>query len=275
MEINSKVKLNNGVEMPWLGLGVFRASDGEEVKNAVIAALNHGYRSIDTAEIYENEHGVGEGIRESGIARDKIFLTSKVWNNNQGYEKAIAAFERSLEKLQTNYLDLYLIHWPKGKISVETWRALEELYAKGMVRAIGVSNFLTSQLEQFLPYCKIIPAVNQIEFHPILAQPGLLSYCKQKGIQPEAWRPIMKGDVNNIPLLRELGSKYNKTPVQVVLRWDIQKGVVTIPKSVHRERIISNADIFDFELSNEDVYKIDSLDAGTRTGPDPYIIEKQ
>jgi diketogulonate reductase-like aldo/keto reductase len=275
MEISSRVKLNNGVEMPWLGLGVFRVADGNEVRNAVITALTHGYRSIDTAEIYGNEAGVGEGIIESGVPRDEIFLTSKVWNEHQGYKKTIEALEKSLERLQTNYLDLYLIHWPKGKISVETWSAMEELYRNGKVRAIGLSNFLVRQLNDFLPHCNIIPAVNQIEFHPRLVQPDLLIYCKQRGIRPEAWRPIMKGEVNNIPVLQKLAEKYKKTPVQIVLRWDIQKGVVTIPKSVHKERIISNADIFDFELSDEDVHTIDMLDTGTRLSLDPNVVEKE
>lgn len=272
MNISSKVKLNNGVEMPWLGLGVFRTEEGEEVETAVKAALKHGYISIDTASIYQNERGVGKAIRESGVPREEIFLTSKVWNTEQGYKTTLDAFEESLQKLQTNYLDLYLIHWPKGKLSVETWKALEELYQKGKIRAIGVSNFLVHHLEDFLPECKIIPAVNQVEFHPVLLQPELLKYCQSKNIQLEAWSPIMKGKVNDVPLIKELAAKYGKTPVQIVLRWDIQKGVVTIPKSVKPERIISNADIFDFELSSNDVVKIDLLDQNRRLGFHPDKI---
>jgi len=272
MDISSKVRLNNGVEMPWLGLGVFRSEEGAEVENAVKTALGNGYRSIDTAAIYQNERGVGNAIRESGVKREEIFLTSKVWNNRQGYESTLAAFDESLEKLQTDYLDLYLIHWPKGKRSVESWKALEELYEKGKIRAIGVSNFLVHHLEDFLPECKVIPAVNQVEFHPELVQPELLEYCKKKGIQPEAWSPIMKGKVNDIPVMQEIAVKYGKTPVQVVLRWDIQKGVVTIPKSVHAERIISNTKIFDFELSDEDMAKIDGLDENKRIGFHPDKI---
>ena len=272
MNISSKVKLNNGVEIPWFGLGVFKAKDGQEVENAVLTALEHGYRSIDTAAVYDNEKGVGKAIRESGIPRKEIFLTSKVWNTDQGYQSTFQAFEESLERLQTNYLDLYLIHWPKGKRSVETWKAMEELYEKGMIRAIGVSNFLEHHLDDFLPGCKIIPAVNQYEFHPELIQPGLLAYCMEKGIRPEAWSPIMRGKVNDIPVLQALAAKYGKTPVQIVLRWDIQKGVITIPKSVTPERIISNADIFDFELSEEDIAKIDRLDKNHRTGGHPDHI---
>ncbi len=272
MDISSKVKLNNGIEMPILGLGVFRSEEGEEVENAVKTALMHGYLGIDTASIYQNERGVGKAIKESGLNREDIFLTSKVWNTEQGYGRTLKAFSNSLDKLQTEYLDLYLIHWPKGKRSVETWKALEELYEEGKIRAIGVSNFLIHHLEEFLPECKIIPAVNQVEFHPELIQPKLLTYCQNKGIQLEAWAPIMKGKVNEIPVMQEIASKYGKTPVQVVLRWDIQKGVVTIPKSVKPERIVSNADIFDFELSAEDMAKIDALDNNNRIGFHPDKI---
>ncbi len=272
MNITSTTKLNNGVEMPWLGLGVFRSKEGEEVEIAVKTALEHGYRSIDTAAIYENERGVGKSIKASGVPRNEIFLTSKVWNSDQGYQSTLEAFEVSLEKLQTDYLDLYLIHWPKGQRSVETWKALEELYKKGRVRAIGVSNFLVHHLDDLLPHCKIVPAVNQVEFHPELIQPKLLEYCQKREIQLEAWSPIMKGNVTKIGTIQELAKKYNKTEVQVVLRWDIQKGVVTIPKSVTPERIISNADIFDFELEPEDMAKIDALDKEKRIGGHPDKI---
>lgn len=166
MNIASTTKLNNGVKMPWLGLGVFRADDGEEVETAVKTALGHGYRSIDTAAVYENERGVGNAIRESNVPREDIFLTSKVWNSEQGYESTMEAFEESLDKLRTDYLDLYLIHWPKGKKSVDTWKAMQELYEKGKIKAIGVSNFLVHHLEDFLPECAVKPAVNQVEFHP-------------------------------------------------------------------------------------------------------------
>ncbi len=272
MDISSKVKLNNGVEMPWLGLGVFQSVDGNEVINAIHSALDTGYRSIDTAAVYRNEKGVGSAICESSVPRNEIFLTSKVWNSEQGYDSTKAAFEESLEKLQTDYLDLYLIHWPKGQLSLETWKAMEELYEAGRIRAIGVSNFLVHHLEDFLPHCKVIPAVNQVEFHPRLVQPELLKYCQEKGIQPEAWSPIMRGQVMEIPLLKELGEKYGKSPVQITLRWDIQKGVITIPKSVTKERIQSNADIFDFELLPEEMAQIDALDLNQRTGPHPDQI---
>jgi diketogulonate reductase-like aldo/keto reductase len=272
MNITSSTTLNNGIKMPWLGLGVFLSREGSEVENAVKIALENGYRSIDTAAIYQNEQGVGKAIAESGVPREEIFLTSKVWNSDQGYKTTLKAFEESLDKLQTSYLDLYLIHWPKGNRSVETWKALEELYEKGKIRAIGISNFLVHHLDDFLPECKIMPAVNQVEFHPELIQPDLLEYCKSKGIQLEAWAPIMKGRINDIPIMLDLAEKYGKTPVQVVLRWDIQKGVVTIPKSVKQERIISNAAIFDFELSPTDMAKIDALDKNSRIGFHPDRI---
>ncbi len=268
----SKVKLSNGVEMPWLGLGVFRSKDGPEVENAVKVALETGYRSIDTAAIYQNEKGVGKAIIESGVPRKDIFLTTKVWNSDQGYQSTFRAFEKSLEKLQTEYIDLYLIHWPKGELSVGTWKAMEELYKQGRVRAIGVSNFLVHHLQQILDHAHIKPMVNQYEFHPELMQPQLFQFCQENQIQVEAWRPIMEGKVNDIPVFQELSDKYQKSPVQIVLRWDIQKGVVTIPKSVTPERIHHNADIFDFELSTEDMDKIDRLDKNVRMGADPDNI---
>lgn len=263
------VKLHNGVVMPYFGLGVFQTNSGEEVIEAVKAALLHGYRHIDTAAIYKNEAGVGEGIRKSGIAREEVFVVSKVWNKDQGYETTIDAFHQSLEKLKMEYLDLYLIHWPvTGKFN-DTWRALETLYSSGKVRAIGVSNFLQHHLEKLLLTCDVIPMVNQMEFHPFLLQQPLLNYCRDHEIQYEAWAPLMRGKVFEIDLFNELARKYNKTEVQIVLRWNLQKDVVTIPKSARKDRIISNSEIFDFELSTEDMSKIDSLDCHERLGPDP------
>ncbi len=265
----SKVKLCNGLEMPWLGLGVFRSKEGQEVENAVKVALDAGYRSIDTAAAYQNERGVGKAIIESGIPREEIFLTTKIWNSDQGYRSAFQAFEKSLDQLQTEYIDLYLIHWPKGELSSETWKAMEELYEQGRIRAIGVSNFLLHHLVSLMKDARIMPMVNQVEFHPRLIQPELLKFCQDHQIQLEAWRPIMEGKVNDIPIFQALSAKYQKSPVQIVLRWDIQKGVVTIPKSVTPDRIRHNADIFDFELSPEDMAIIDSLDNHGRMGADP------
>jgi diketogulonate reductase-like aldo/keto reductase len=266
---SSQVKLVNGIEMPSLGLGVFRSKEGAEVENAVKCALKAGYRSIDTAAIYGNERGVARAIPESGIPRNEIFITTKVWNSDQGYHSTFSAFEESLEKLQTDYIDLYLIHWPKGQISTETWKAMEELYEQGRVRSIGVSNFLLHHLKHLLDNARIKPMVNQYEFHPRLIQPDLLQFCQENQIQPEAWRPIMEGKVKEIPLFQELSQKYWKSPVQIVLRWDIQKGVVAIPKSVKPERIIHNADIFNFELDPMDIAQIDGLDKHARMGADP------
>lgn len=269
MDIKSTVTLNNGVEIPQLGLGVFLSKEGAEVENAVKYALEAGYRHIDTAAIYHNETGVGKAVAASGVARTDIFITSKVWNSDQGYQSTFKAFEASLERLGADYLDLYLIHWPKGDLSVETWKAMEELHQSGKIRAIGVSNFLEHHLKDFLPHCKIMPAVNQVEFHPYLQQPSLQKFCNGKNIRLEAWSPIMKGQVTEIPLLKELAAKYGKTPVQITIRWELQKGIVTIPKSVKKERIVSNADVLDFEISAYDMEQIDRLDKHYRTGADP------
>src|SRR5690554_1222416 len=259
--------LNNGVEMPWLGLGVLRLREGGEVEKAVQTALEHGYRLIDNAAIYHNEKGVARGIRASGIPRKDLFLSSKVANDQQGYKGTLKAFQRSLDWLQTEYLDLYLVHWPQGDKTFETWAAMEELYEKGKIRAIGVSNFWIHHLEYFLPKVKITPAINQVEFHPELNQQELLSYCKEKNIQLEAWSPIMQGKVMEIPVIKKIAAKYSKTPVQVTLRWELQKGVITIPRSGKPKEIISNAQIFDFELSDEDMSEIDSLNRNKKIFP--------
>ena len=267
--IDGTVTLANGVPMPYLGLGVFLAKDGNEVEQAISYALEAGYRHIDTAAIYKNEEGVGNAINNGQIRRENIFVTSKVWNADQGYESTKQAFEESLNKLKIDYLDLYLIHWPvKGKYK-DTWRAMEEIYRQGKVKAIGVSNFMQHHLEDLLQDAEIKPMVNQMEFHPYLVQQSLLDFCGQYDIQYEAWSPLMKGKIFEVPELLALAEKYQKTVVQVVLRWNLQKGVVTIPKSVKKERIVSNADIFDFELSAEDVAGIDALNRGERVGPDP------
>lgn len=269
MDLKSSITLHNGVQMPLFGLGVFLSKEGSEVEDAVKFALEAGYIHIDTAAIYGNERGVGKAVKESGIPRNEVFITSKVWNSDQGYQSTLKAFEESLEKLGMDYLDLYLIHWPKGDLSIETWKALEEIYESGKAKAIGVSNFLVHHLQDFLPSCKIKPMVNQVEFHPYLQQPSLQKFCANHKIQLEAWSPIMKGKVNDVSVLQALGAKYGKTPVQITLRWEIQKQIVTIPKSVKPERILSNTHIFDFELTEEDMAKIDRLDKHRRVGPDP------
>lgn len=262
-------KLHNGVEMPYFGLGVFKSQEGKEVIQSVKYALDAGYRHIDTAAIYQNETGVGQAIRNSSVHRDEIFVTSKVWNSEQGYDSTLNAFDATMDRLGLEQLDLYLVHWPvKGKYK-DTWKALEHLYKEGHVKAIGVSNFLVHHLEDLLESVEIVPMVNQVEFHPYVVQQKLLDFCKQHQIQFEAWSPIMQGRIFEIKEIVQLAEKYNKNAVQLVLRWNLQKGVITIPKSVKKERIISNAEIFDFEISDEDMKLIDSLDKNQRVGPDP------
>nr|WP_263324537.1 aldo/keto reductase [Neobacillus sp. Marseille-Q6967] len=267
--LKDTVTLHNGVKMPWVGLGVFKVSEGEEVVESVKAAIRNGYISIDTAAIYKNEEGVGQAIRESGVPREELFITSKVWNSDQGYETTLQAFETSLNKLGLDYLDLYLIHWPGVDKYKDTWKALEKLYKDGRVRAIGVSNFLIHHLEDLMSDCEIKPMVNQVEFHPHLTQKELLAFCKKEGIQMEAWSPLKQGQLLNEPVLVDIAHKYNKSVAQVILRWDLQHEVVTIPKSIKEHRIIENADIFDFELSAEDMEKIDALNQDSRAGSHP------
>ncbi|NRR23942.1 aldo/keto reductase [Brevibacillus sp. MS2.2] len=265
--------LYNGVKMPWVGLGVFKVEEGHELELAVKTAIKHGYRSIDTAAIYNNEEGVGRGIRaglqEAGITREDLFVTSKVWNADLGYESTLNAYETSLKKLGLEYLDLYLIHWPvEGKFK-EAWRALETLYKKGLVKAIGVSNFHVHHLEELLKDAEIKPMVNQVEFHPRLSQDELRAYCQEQGIQFEAWSPLMQGQLLDNPELKGIAEKYGKSIAQVIIRWDLQNGVVTIPKSTKEHRIVENASVFDFELSKEDMETIHALNQNHRVGPDP------
>jgi len=261
--------LQNGVKMPWIGLGVFRVEEGEPVENAVRWALEAGYRHIDTAAIYGNERGVGKAIRKSGVPREDVFVTTKVWNSDQGYEKTLAAFDASLERLGMDYVDLYLVHWPVKDLYKETWQALEAIYESGRARAIGVSNFLIHHLQDLMTDARVMPMVNQVEFHPYLQQPELQAFCREHHIQLEAWRPLMKGQVMEIPELVMLGEKHCKNPVQITLRWMIQKRVVTIPKSARKERIFSNIDIFDFSLDEADMALIDRLDRNQRLGRHP------
>lgn len=267
-QMTDYTELNNGVRMPWLGLGVFRAEEGDEVIQAVRYALEAGYRSIDTAAGYQNEAGVGTAIKQSGIPREELFITTKLANSDQGYESTLRAFEESRRKLGLDYIDLYLIHWPGKDKFKQTWKAFEKLQKDGYIRAIGVSNFKIHHLETLKQDSDTIPAVNQVEFHPLNNQQELLQYCKSEGIQLEAWSPIMKGNLD-LPQITELAAKYRKTPAQIVLRWDLQHGIVTIPKSVHQERIQENADIFDFTLSDDDMNVINQLNQNYRFGPDP------
>lgn len=261
--------LNNGLEMPWLGFGVFQIPDGQEVELAVRAALDVGYRSIDTASVYGNERGVGKAIRESSVPREDIFLTTKVWNDDQRAKRTLAAFEESLERLMTEYVDLYLVHWPVKDCYQETWQVMQEIYQSGRAKAIGVSNFMIPHLEDILRDSQVAPAANQVEFHPFLVQPELLEFCQSHEIQVEAWSPLMQGQLFTQKAVQKLAKKYGKTPAQIALRWDLQHNVVTIPKSVRRARIEENAQIFNFEISQPDMDALDALDAGVHVGPDP------
>lgn len=275
--IQDQTVLNNGVEMPWIGLGVFKVEEGPELVNAVKSAIKLGYRSIDTAAIYGNEEGVGQGIREgiaeAGISREDLFITSKVWNSDLGYESAIQAYETSLQKLGLEYLDLYLIHWPvEGKYK-DAWRALEKLYKEEKVRAIGVSNFQVHHLEELLKDAEVKPVINQVEYHPRLTQQEVKAFCRENGIQLEAWSPLMQGQLLDNDIITSIAEKHGKSAAQVILRWDLQNGVITIPKSTKEHRIAANASIFDFELSSDEMEQISSLNQNLRVGPDPDHID--
>lgn len=264
------VTLNNGVEMPQLGFGVFQVPD-EDTTAAVGTALAAGYRSIDTAAVYGNERGVGRALAEAGIARDELFVTTKLWNADQGYDSTLAAFDTSLEKLGLDHVDLYLIHWPTPARDryTDSWRALEKLLADGRTRAIGVSNFQPAHLQRLLDLGGTVPAVNQVELHPGLQQKELRAFHSRHGIVTEAWSPLAQGAVLKDEAITSLAARHGVTPAQVVLRWHLQTGNVVIPKSVTPGRIRQNLDVFGFELTDGDIATIAALDSGMRTGPDP------
>jgi len=271
IRIDTKVKLNNGVEMPVFGLGTYQARKGE-AREAVLQALGIGYRLIDTASMYGNEEDVGEAIRRSGLPREEVFITTKLWNLDHGYERAIAAFEESRKRLSLDYVDLYLIHWPVEGIRGETWKAMEKLLEEGKCRAIGISNYMTWHLEELLSYSSTIPAANQVEFHPYLYLKNLLDFCQFHDIQLESYSPLTKGVKLNDPRLASIASKYSKTPAQILIRWVLQHGVVVIPKSSSKERIEENAAVFDFKISPEDMKTLDSFHQNLRTSWDPSRI---
>lgn len=267
--------LNNGVEMPQLGFGVWQVPD-DEAERAVATALEAGYRSIDTAAIYGNEEGTGKAIATAGIPREDIFVTTKLWNSDQGYDATLRAFDTSLEKLGLDYLDLYLIHWPLPSRDkyVDTYKAFEKLYSDGRVRAIGVSNFLPEHLERLISETSVIPAVNQIELHPHLQQHAARELHAQQGIATEAWSPLGSGKgLLEVPAIVAIGQKHNRTPAQVVLRWHLQLGNIVIPKSVTPSRIKENIDVFDFSLDAEDLAAISALNEDRRLGPDPATFD--
>lgn len=271
MTLQETTELHNGIKMPVFGLGVYKIPDEQQGMEAITHAIKSGYRLIDTASLYDNEQAVGAAVRQSGIDREDIFVTSKVWNTDQGYEETLKAFDTTLDKLGFDYLDLYLIHWPMPKQDKfkDTWRALEKLYEDKKVRAIGVSNFNINHLEDLKTTAKVLPMVNQVECHPHLNQQTLRDYCQAEGIKVQAWSPLKRGDLFEVDSLTEIAKAHKKSVAQVILRWDYQHGILTIPKSVNKGRIEENADIFDFTLSEREMAQIDALHNGDRTGPDP------
>lgn len=270
--ITDTTELSNGVKMPWFGLGTMNTGkEADEVASVVKTAAGLGYRSFDTAKVYKNEVGVGQGLKESGLARDELFVTTKLANSDQGYEQALKAFDESLAKLGLDYLDLYLIHWPMPG-HLESWKALEKLYKDGRVRAIGVSNFMIHHLKALFEVAEIRPMVNQYEHHPLLTQPDLREYCQSQNIQVEGYYALRDSQDN--PRIVEIGKAYHKTPAQVILRWNLQLGVVVIPKSTQAERLRENAAIFDFELSEKDMATINNLGIEKRRNPHPDEVSK-
>jgi 2,5-diketo-D-gluconate reductase A len=264
------ITLNNGVQIPQLGFGVFQVP-ADEVEGAVRNAIEAGYRSIDTAAAYGNEEGVGRAIAASGVPRDELFVTTKLWNDDQGYDSTLRAFDESMKRLGLDQLDLYLIHWPVPSRDryVDTWKAFEKLYADGRIRSIGVSNFQVSHLQRLFNETEVVPAVNQIELHPNLPQEELRKVHATHRIATEAWSPLAQGALLKEQAITGLAEKYGKTPAQIVLRWHVQLGNVVIPKSVTPSRIAENIDVFDFELAPDDMAVIAELDNGGRIGPDP------
>lgn len=265
-----KIQLNNNLQIPQEGIGVYLTPDGKQTVDAIKWALEGGYRHIDTAKIYGNESSVGQAIKESGVPREDIFLTTKLWNEDIRQRRTVEAFEESLEALQTDYVDLYLIHWPADGFE-EAWKEMEKIYQIGKIKAIGVSNFQLHHLERLAEITDLVPAVNQIESHPYFQNQELIDACQAKGIEVEVWSPLggTGGNVLQDPVLNELADKYHRTVAQIVLRWDIQRNVIVLPKSVHKDRILSNMDIFDFEISGEDMDRINGLERNCRVGADP------
>ena len=273
-------ELVNGVKIPAIGFGTWKTPDGDAAEEAVSFALNNGYRHIDGAAMYKNEAGVGRGIRVSGVPREEIFVTSKVWNTERGYDKARRAFERTLEGLGLDYLDLYLIHWPASRnqfpnadeLNLETWRALTDLYKEGRVRAIGVSNFKPHHLEPLME-TEVPPMVDQIEYHPGFLQDETVDFCREHGIQVEAWSPLGRGHVLADDRMQSIAARYGKSPAQVCVRFALQNGVVPLPKSVTKERILENLDVFDFEISDDDMAQIAAMTDLGGSGHDPDTID--
>jgi diketogulonate reductase-like aldo/keto reductase len=273
ISLDTTVALHGTVQIPLLGFGTFRVRDGQDVEEAVATALDLGYRHIDTAVIYRNEEGVGRAVAASGIDRSEIFVTTKVWNSDQGHEPTLRAIDASLERLGMDYVDLYLVHWPKPAHTLETWRAMEEIQESGKARAIGVSNYLTHHLDQLLENANVLPSINQIQFHPHLQSPDLVDYCADRSIVIEAWGPLKQGQIIDDPELAAIAATHGVTVPQVVLRWMLQRGVVAIPKSVTPSRIAANADLYGFELSSDEIAVINAMDRDDRVGAHPDHID--
>ena len=269
LTLQSTKTLHNGVEMPRLGLGVYKMTNEEESIQAMTTALQVGYRAIDTASLYGNEKEVGESVRSSGVKREDIFVTTKVWNTDQGYDQTLRAFETSLENLGFDYLDLYLTHWPVLETFKDTYRAIERLYDEKLIRATGVSNHQQHHLEEIFVKANVKPMVNQIELSPRLTQYDLRTFCTDNQIAVTSWSPLARGGLLDEPSLVRMANKYGRTPAQIIIRWHLQHGLIVIPKSVTPERIVSNSDVYGFVLSFEDMKNIDSLNLNERTGADP------
>ncbi|WP_409253237.1 aldo/keto reductase [Bacillus sp. SCS-153A] len=267
--LQSTRKLHNGVEIPYVGLGVYKMEDHDEAVKAIETAIELGYRSIDTASFYDNEESVGQAVKESGVSREDLFITSKVWNTDQGYDATLHSFEESLKRLDMEYMDLYLIHWPVSGKYKDTWKAFERLYNEGLIKASGVSNFKQHHLEDLMKNSNEKPVINQVELHPRLTQQSLRDFCREHNIAVEAWSPIARGRLLDEPTLNHIADKYNKTAAQVILRWHLQNDTVIIPKSVHKSRMKENIDLFDFQLSLEDMNRINLLNMDERYGADP------
>ncbi len=275
LSFSSRVRTNQGLELPWLGLGVFQSAPGAATQDAVASALRMGYRLIDTAAMYGNERDVGEAVRASSVPREEVVVTTKLWYTDHGYESARAAARASADRLDLGPIDLYLIHWPRANTPedrLESWRALEDLKAEGLCRAIGVSNYSVRHLEELRRRSRLVPAVNQVEFHPFVFDPKLLGYCEERGIQLEAYSPLTRGRRLADPTVRAIANAHDRTPAQVLVRWGLHHGVVEIPKSVHAERIRENAGALDFSLSPEEIARLDALGPEGRLGTDPNEI---
>ena len=265
MAIGFKITLNNGVKIPQLGLGVYQSPPGKITVHTAKYALELGYRHIDAAKIYGNEADIGIAVKESGIDREEIFITTKLWNNDQGYDKALKAFGNSLQRLGLSYVDLYLIHWPVQEKIIETWKAMIKILKDGKSRAIGVSNYSIDELKETIQSSDIIPAVNQVEFHPFLYQKDLLDFCKSNRIQVESYSPLTRGRKLNHQSLKALSNKYGKTTAQILIKWNLQHDLVVIPKSIHEKRILENSQVFDFIIEEKDMETLDSLNENLRT----------